>query len=146
MNPSFEMAGRSDHQLAALEPWHQHIRCVRNKHPVEENDGADAFMATCAEFPGVVTLAPTSGKAKAHFIEVIAALRKSAAPEELRGMEQAYDIVQFNMRIAKKHKLAISQRAREAGMSTPQFVINQCLRAPVQKPAAESPQNASKLG
>lgn len=104
-----------------------------NPYPNPEAGGHDAFMATTAEIPGLVALGATKEDALDVGRRLATLEYLAASPEQARRMDAVQAHVQFNHRISAEEKALIVQRAAEANLSVRQFMLNQCLLAPIVK-------------
>jgi hypothetical protein len=71
-------------------------------------------------------------------MELASADVRTASAERRMQLQAIQAHVQFNFRITLSQKAQIVRRARSVGMSTRQFMLNQCLAAPIWSGPVES--------
>lgn len=110
-----------------------------NPFPHPDAKGQDAFEARMSELPGLVAYGPTESEARRLWRELTLRELESASQERRRQLDAVRAYVQFNHRITVDEKVQITRRATDAGQKVRQFVLNQCLRAPVWTPPTTMP-------
>lgn len=110
-----------------------------NVHPHPEANGQDAFIALANEMPGLVALGPTAKSAVEIGKKAAAREFAVASESDLDDLDALQAHVQFNNRITVAQKARIVRRAKEARVSTRQFMLNQCLYAPTWQEPPQMP-------
>lgn len=107
---------------------------VSNEYQDPDARGADAYIATANDLPGFAACGPTKEEAERLGNLLVARTYQTASPERAMRLDATRAQVQFNHRISVQDKAAIARRAAEANMTVRQFVLHQCLHAPIVPP------------
>ncbi|MBL8964474.1 MAG: hypothetical protein KF787_09125 [Phycisphaeraceae bacterium] len=114
-------------QVASLLDW----TVIANEFPHPESNGSDAYVATTDDLPGFAAYGKTEDEARRLGCLLVAREYQTASPERAMRLDATQAHVQFNHRITVKEKAAIARRAASANMSLRQFMLHQCLHAPI---------------
>jgi hypothetical protein len=110
-----------------------------NPHPFSELNGEDAYEARLREFPGLVAYGSTVEQAKELVLQQADSDFARATGERRNRLQAIQAQVQFNHRISPEEKATIVQRAESSRLSVRQFMLNQCIHAPVWDGYVEKP-------
>lgn len=115
--------------------------CTVTQNPFQHPEavGRDAFMASMPELPGLVAFGSSEEEASRLWRSLAVRELETASQERRQRLDAARASVQFNHRIGIDQKAQIARRASEAGTSVRQFMLNQCLLAPIWKPPTTMP-------
>ena len=128
-----------------LEAMMQDVEFSRTAHGYPEFKGKKLFVASLKQFPGTSGYGMTEDEARAQLLVALREDVGTADQDRLTRLKLVEAHVQFNHRITLKQKVDIIRRAEKAGLSTRQFVLNQCLHAPLYTSDPVTPASISNV-